>query len=143
MIWIVVFLVLSRLCLKFTLLHGKPNSSSREMVLLVVASDYVGFPSTKLALIASEEGQSGELRLTYGGILQFRVYVPMDMIQATAHLSIPSALVDDTETYVLGCEARVVTTTGHEYWFRFLTDASATLFAKILDSFGEIGRAHV
>lgn len=109
------------------------------MVFIVVAKDYIGFPMTRLALIAQDDGQIGELRLTDSSQLLFRVYQPNDIIQCAFHWCIPTALIDGTRSYMVGCDVRIVTLNGYEFWFRFISDACSVVFSIILESYDNIG----
>lgn len=103
------------------------------MVCIVLHNCYLGFANVRLATIPSEDGQAGELRISSNLDIQHRIYKPSNKIQARTYLSIHGYDLDETLTRIMGCDGRLVTVDGYEYWLRFPSDADAVIFARYLD----------
>jgi hypothetical protein len=109
------------------------------MVFIVLHKQYIAFANVRFAWIPQDLGRSGELRLTRSGKILHRLYRPRTQNEANTYLYIPGKLIEIEDTRVFGCEARIVTMTGYQYWFRFQTDADAVVFARLLHEVEGLG----
>lgn len=96
---------------------------------IVLQRHYTAFANVRLALLPSDLGELGELRLNAKGHLQHRNYRPTDNSKYTA---IPVHLIDRNRTRRFACEVRLVTYYDYEYWFRFLSRVDSVIFYRLL-----------
>jgi hypothetical protein len=109
------------------------------MVFIVLHKQYTAFANVRIAWIPQELGRSGELRITRSGKILHRIYSPRNNNEKNTYLYVPTKDIDIYDTQVIGCEAKIVTISGYQYWFRFPSDADAVVFARLLHEVEELG----
>lgn len=100
------------------------------MVYMVLHRYYTGFARVRMARLPQDDGEMGELRVSYLGWLQHRIYWPTNY--ATNYTSISFKEIDLVRTRVYGCDVRIITIDDYEHWFRFPTDCDAMIFHRVL-----------